>query len=248
MREKLLVTLLGGTALAWNTQSACGSSQCVENPLNLSPNTQYRLKYETSTHTSGSHQNDGIVTESRSLVTLETGSTPCEMQLTVDKSQNGDVNDLPLRFTLDDGQVNAMCPHSGDSTDSLNFKRALLSMIQTHAAEEDVLERDVYGKCITHFEESGGERRKVKNLSQCAQTQRDTMLWTFGRMATLDEAMEGEMSCMMKNDDMDMDNMADGGLDGMMENELADMAERDAEVEMVMAEFDAGDTGGNDGD
>lgn len=42
--------------------------------------------------------------------------------------------------------------------------------------------------------------------------------------------------------------MADGGLDGMMENELADMAERDAEVEMVMAEFDAGDTGGNDGD
>ena len=49
-------------------------------------------------------------------------------------------------------------------------------------------------------------------------------------------------------DDMDMDNMADGGLDGMMENELADMAERDAEVEMVMAEFDAGDTGGNDGD
>lgn len=47
-------------------------------------------------------------------------------------------------------------------------------------------------------------------------------------------------------DDMDQDNMADGGLDDMMENELANMAERDAEVEMVMAEFDAGDTGGMD--
>lgn len=47
-------------------------------------------------------------------------------------------------------------------------------------------------------------------------------------------------------DDMDQDQMADGGLDDMMENELANMAERDAEVEMVMAEFDAGDTGGMD--
>ena len=42
--------------------------------------------------------------------------------------------------------------------------------------------------------------------------------------------------------------MADGGLDDMMENELANMAERDAEVEMVMAEFDAGDTGGDNVD
>ena len=48
------------------------------------------------------------------------------------------------------------------------------------------------------------------------------------------------------SDDMDQDAMADGGLDDMMEAELANMAERDAEVEMVMAEFDAGDAGGMD--
>ena len=42
------------------------------------------------------------------------------------------------------------------------------------------------------------------------------------------------------SDEMDQDAMQDGGLDEMMENELANMAERDAEVEMVMAEFDAG--------
>ena len=47
---------------------------------------------------------------------------------------------------------------------------------------------------------------------------------------------------------MDQDQMADGGLDDMMENELANMAERDAEVEMVMAEFDAGDVGGDNVD
>ena len=38
--------------------------------------------------------------------------------------------------------------------------------------------------------------------------------------------------------------MAEAGLDDMMETDLANMAERDAEVEMVMAEFDAGDAAG----
>ena len=38
--------------------------------------------------------------------------------------------------------------------------------------------------------------------------------------------------------------MEGAGLDDMMETDLANMAERDAEVEMVMAEFDAGDAGG----
>ena len=34
---------------------------------------------------------------------------------------------------------------------------------------------------------------------------------------------------------MEQDGMQDGGLDDMMKAELANMAERDAEVEMVMA-------------
>ena len=72
-------------------------------------------------------------------------------------------------------------------------------MIQTHEAEVDVLEQDIYGKCITDFEQSGSERRKTKNLSKCAQTQRDTLLWTFGRMASFDEAMEGEVNCLIQN-------------------------------------------------
>ena len=38
--------------------------------------------------------------------------------------------------------------------------------------------------------------------------------------------------------------MDGAGLDDMMETDLANMAERDAEVEMVMAEFDAGDAAG----
>ena len=36
-------------------------------------------------------------------------------------------------------------------------------------------------------------------------------------------------------------------LDDFMENDLANMAERDPEVELVMAEYDAGDQGGDDG-
>ena len=94
---------------------------------------------------------------------------------------------------MEDGQVGSVCPHPKDTTESLNFKRAIISMIQTHEAESDVLEKDIYGKCITDFEMSGNERRKVKNLSKCAQSQRDTLLWTFGRLATFDEAMQGEV-------------------------------------------------------
>ena len=51
------------------------------------------------------------------------------------------------------------------------------------------------------------------------------------------------MSNRINSDEMEQDGMQDGGLDDMMEAELANMAERDAEVEMVMAEFDAGDAG-----
>ena len=45
-------------------------------------------------------------------------------------------------------------------------------------------------------------------------------------------------------DGMDDAGMDGAGLDDMMETDLANMAERDAEVEMVMAEFDAGDAAG----
>ena len=45
-------------------------------------------------------------------------------------------------------------------------------------------------------------------------------------------------------DGLDDNQMEGAGLDDMMETDLANMAERDAEVEMVMAEFDAGDAGG----
>ena len=45
-------------------------------------------------------------------------------------------------------------------------------------------------------------------------------------------------------DGLDDNQMEGAGLDDMMETDLANMADRDAEVEMVMAEFDAGDAGG----
>ena len=48
--------------------------------------------------------------------------------------------------------------------------------------------------------------------------------------------------------DQEMDQgMDQANLDDFMENDLANMAERDAEVELVMAEYDAGDQGGDAG-
>ena len=70
----------------------------VENPLNLSPNTRYEINYKTNAHTSGSHQNDGVATEFQSKISLQTGENACQLQLTVQNSQNDDVNQLPLRY------------------------------------------------------------------------------------------------------------------------------------------------------
>jgi len=48
-------------------------------------------------------------------------------------------------------------------------------------------------------------------------------------------------------DNLDDQGMDQANLDDFMENDLANMAERDAEVELVMAEYDAGDQGGDAG-
>ena len=53
--------------------------------------------------------------------------------------------------------------------------------------------------------------------------------------------------CKLVSDNMDDQGMDQANLDDFMENDLANMAERDAEVELVMAEYDAGDQGGDAG-
>jgi len=64
-----------------------------------------------------------------------------------------------------------------------------------------------------------------------------------GRRTGIDD--EDELDAA--KDNMDDQGMDQANLDDFMENDLANMAERDAEVELVMAEYDAGDQGGDAG-
>ncbi|XP_063076045.1 uncharacterized protein LOC134466078 [Engraulis encrasicolus] len=85
----------------------------------------------------------------------------------------------PLRFSLQEGKVSALCPQEGEQVWALNIKRAILSMLQTsHSAGTRVMveETDVYGSCMTRYERRGNALLKARNLQQCHQ-QRTAQFW-----------------------------------------------------------------------
>ncbi|XP_073705892.1 uncharacterized protein [Garra rufa] len=76
----------------------------------------------------------------------------------------------PLRFWLEGGKVTKLCPQEAEQVWTLNIKRSILSMFQTsHSgrATETVRETDVYGTCMSSYEQRGPSVVKSRNLQQC---------------------------------------------------------------------------------
>ncbi|XP_066536340.1 uncharacterized protein [Hoplias malabaricus] len=86
----------------------------------------------------------------------------------------------PLRFQLQGGKVTALCPQEAEQVWTLNIKRALLSMLQTsHSgrAREKVRETDVYGTCISSYEQNGPSVVKTRHLQQCLRDRVNDFWW-----------------------------------------------------------------------
>ncbi|KAF4116813.1 hypothetical protein G5714_001366 [Onychostoma macrolepis] len=76
----------------------------------------------------------------------------------------------PLRFWLEGGKVTKLCSQEAEQVWTLNIKRSILSMFQTsHSgrARETVRETDVYGTCMSSYEQRGPSMVKSRNLQQC---------------------------------------------------------------------------------
>ncbi|RZF44088.1 hypothetical protein LSTR_LSTR004460 [Laodelphax striatellus] len=89
----------------------------------------------------------------------------------------GDLEAHPVKFSLNDGRVeNEVCAEAADSHESLNIKRAIISLFQASIHKDSGVtthyETDVFGVCPTDFEfsKSGNSYRikKTRNLNQCA--------------------------------------------------------------------------------
>ncbi|XP_016358795.1 apolipophorins-like [Sinocyclocheilus anshuiensis] len=76
----------------------------------------------------------------------------------------------PLRFWLEGGKVTKLCPQEAEQVWTLNIKRSILSMFQTsHSgrARETIRENDVYGTCMSSYEQRGLSLVKSRSLQQC---------------------------------------------------------------------------------
>ncbi|XP_043117620.1 uncharacterized protein LOC122360826 [Puntigrus tetrazona] len=76
----------------------------------------------------------------------------------------------PLRFWLEGGKVTKLCSQEAEQVWTLNIKRSILSMFQTSRsgrARETVRETDVYGTCVSSYEQRAPSVVKSRNLQQC---------------------------------------------------------------------------------
>ncbi|XP_072544439.1 uncharacterized protein [Salminus brasiliensis] len=86
----------------------------------------------------------------------------------------------PLQFLLQGGKVTALCPQEAEQVWTLNIKRAILSMLQTSRtgrARETVTETDVYGTCMSSYEQKGPSLVKTRHLQQCLKDRVDEFWW-----------------------------------------------------------------------
>ena len=146
MRDRLLLTLLGGTLAckfgfytsgvpSWklflgNTDPSCSPVECTESPLGLKPYERYELTYHSAVHTSGSNPNNGVVQEVNANVAVQTGANACQLQLEVTDVDSLSNVETTLRFSMEDGVINNICPSNDETQESLNFKKSILSMLQ----------------------------------------------------------------------------------------------------------------------
>ena len=60
----------------------------------------------------------------------------------------------------------------------------------------DYLEEDIYGKCITNYEQSGLEFRKTRDLTQCSSSNQNALI--FGRLGSMSSAMSASLDCVAR--------------------------------------------------
>ncbi|XP_037400850.1 uncharacterized protein LOC108437497 isoform X3 [Pygocentrus nattereri] len=86
----------------------------------------------------------------------------------------------PLRFLLQGGKVTALCQQEAEQVWTLNIKRAILSMLQTsHSgrARETVRETDIFGTCMSSYEQKGPLLVKTRHLQQCLRDRVNEFWW-----------------------------------------------------------------------
>ncbi|XP_049338919.1 uncharacterized protein LOC103023384 isoform X1 [Astyanax mexicanus] len=86
----------------------------------------------------------------------------------------------PLRFLLQGGKVIALCPQEAEQVWTLNIKRAVLSMLQTSRTgrvRETMRETDVFGTCMSTYEQKGSLLVKTRHLQQCLKERVNAFWW-----------------------------------------------------------------------
>ncbi|WAR23117.1 APLP-like protein [Mya arenaria] len=197
----LVVGSQGGPtrSLTASSPSTCSTECSGSSKFKYTPGKTYQYKYEAETRTSlvgvsTDHHTIGLTT----IVDIEVQSK-CELILKVHDTtlfaydskaySDQDVNKefsqkferYPLRFSFQDGSLQAVCPHKSEETWAVNIKKGILSAFQNsmdnfEAEEFKGTESDVTGKCETEYTiAQRGWRfltvKKSKDLSSCSNRQ-----------------------------------------------------------------------------
>lgn len=87
-----------------------------------------------------------------------------------------EIENLEIRFDFHDGEINEICPKSGESVWVTNFKRGIISALQNTMSRFDLdhttVETDISGKCEVDYHFIGSDKtsiqiKKTKVLSSC---------------------------------------------------------------------------------
>ncbi|CAH0598289.1 unnamed protein product [Chrysodeixis includens] len=150
----------------------------------------YEYKVNVETYFAGSSNNRSTL-DIRSIAKVQFIS-PCEgfLQLTdvtlVDQDENYPVERaekfihalslFDLRFAFHDGIISEICPEAEEPDWVLNFKRAILALLQNSMKRFDInfkgVEQDIHGTCSVDYAVRGQENTslilvKTRDLSQC---------------------------------------------------------------------------------
>lgn len=175
----------------------CSLSKCrSRGKMKFLDGRTYHYKYQTQTTTQvvgSSPKNTTISMEAALALNV---LTACEMELVVSgitiltSKSDGQgamekVNDPaftaaltknPLRFSYQDGVVEEVCPASDEDPRALNFKRAVISLLQNSMPRLDLdhhtVETDIVGECEVDYSVLGAEGillllEKTRNIATC---------------------------------------------------------------------------------
>ena len=139
-----------------------------------------------------------MVSEYTTELSIRTGASGCELVLEVaSTTQLDDISDAPLRFSLQDGLVDEICPSEEETTESLNFKRSILSFIQAQVPGSDYLERDIFGNCVTNYDEQYNSAKflKRKDLTKCSRHNEGSLAWIANGLPSVTAIIESTLLC-----------------------------------------------------